>query len=80
LALLKPIQSATIQLNKMGNHWSQATDNITAFYGWQNYVPLKYEKGKMPSYVEGLELQDKRLSNELRESVGSFEGSTEESK
>jgi hypothetical protein len=78
LALLKPIQSATIQLNKMGNYWSQATDNITAFYDWQNYVPLKYKKGKMPSNVEDLELRDKRLSNELRESVGSFEGSTEE--
>lgn len=78
LALLKPIQSATIQLNKMGNYWSQATDNITAFYGWQNYVPLKYKKGKMPSNLEGLELRDIRLSNELRESVGSFEGSTEE--
>jgi hypothetical protein len=78
LALLKPIQSATIQLNKMGNYWSQATDNITAFYGWQNYVPLKYQKGKMPSNIEDLELRDKRLSNELRETVGSFEGSTEE--
>jgi len=78
LALLKPIQSATIQLNKMGNYWSQATDNITAFYGWKNYVPLKYKKGKMPSNVEDLEIRDKRLSNELRESVGSFEGSTEE--
>jgi len=78
LALLKPIQSATIQLNKMGNYWSQATDNITNFYGWQNYVPLKYQKGKMPGNVEDLELRDKRLSNELRESVGSFEGSTEE--
>ena len=78
LALLKPIQSATIQLNKMGNYWSQATDNITAFYGWQNYVPLKYQKGKMPSNIEDLELRDRRLSNELRETVGSFEGSTEE--
>ena len=78
LALLKPIQSASIQLNKMGNYWSQATDNITNFYGWQNYVPLKYQKGKMPGNVEDLELRDKRLSNELRESVGSFEGSTEE--
>jgi len=80
LALLKPIQAATIELNKMGNYWSQATDNITGFYGWKNYVPLKYEKGKMPSNLEDLELRDKRLSNELRESIGSFEGSVAEAK
>lgn len=75
LSKLKPIQEATIELNKQGNYWSQSTDNIKRFYNWTNYVPLKGKPdSKMPNNVDGLELQDKRLSTELKEFQPGFEG------
>lgn len=75
LAALKPVQNATIELNKQGNYWSNSTDNITRFYNWQNYVPLKGRPdSKMPNNIENLELEDKRLSRELKESPYQFEG------
>ena len=80
LASLKPIQKATIELNRQGNYWSNSTDNITRFYNWQNYVPLKGRPdSKMPNNVADLELEDKRLSSELKESPYAFEGRLSES-
>jgi hypothetical protein len=80
LASLKPIQEATIELNRQGNYWSNSTDNITRFYDWQNYVPLKGRPdSKMPANVADLELEDKRLSSELKESPYAFEGRLSES-
>jgi hypothetical protein len=80
LASLKPIQKATIELNRQGNYWSNSTDNITRFYNWQNYVPLKGRPdSKMPGNVADLELEDKRLSSELKESPYAFEGRLSES-
>jgi hypothetical protein len=80
LASLKPIQEATIELNRQGNYWSNSTDNITRFYNWQNYIPLKGRPdSKMPGNVADLELEDKRLSSELKESPYAFEGRLSES-
>ena len=80
LAALKPIQDATIELNKQGNYWSNATDNIKRFYNWQHYIPLKGRpESKMPNNVADLELDDKRLSTELKDSPYAFEGRLSES-
>ena len=74
LDAVKPIQEATVQLNKQGNYWSQTTDNIKNFYGWKHYVPLKGTGIKMPSNVDFLNLEDKRLSNELKDAPMAMEG------
>ena len=80
LAALKPIQDATIELNKQGNYWSNSTDNIKRFYNWQHYIPLKGRpESKMPNNVADLELDDKRLSTELKDSPYAFEGRLSES-
>ena len=77
---LKPIQDATIELNKQGNYWSNSTDNIKRFYNWQHYIPLKGRpESKMPNNVADLELDDKRLSTELKDSPYAFEGRLSES-
>jgi hypothetical protein len=80
LAALKPIQDATIELNKQGNYWSNSTDNIKRFYNWEHYIPLKGRpESKMPNNVADLELDDKRLSTELKDSPYAFEGRLSES-
>ena len=81
LAALKPVQDATRELNRQGNYWSNATDNITKFYGWEHYIPLKgkkYAESKMPANTADLEPQDARLSYELKESPETFEGRVSE--
>ena len=56
-----------------------ATDNITRFYGWQHYLPLKGKpESKMPANTADLEPQDARLSYELKENPESFEGRVSE--
>jgi hypothetical protein len=64
LSALKKIQENTIKLDKMANYWSQPTTNLTAFYGYKNYVPFK---GKPSSDVtagdETLELGYSRISS-----------------
>jgi hypothetical protein len=64
LSALKKIQEGTIKLDKMANYWSQPTTNLTAFYGYKNYVPFK---GKPSSDVtagdETLELGYSRVSS-----------------
>jgi hypothetical protein len=74
LDAVKPIQEATVALNKQGNYWSQTTDNIKNFYGWKHYVPLKGTGIKMPSNIDFLNLEDKRLSNELKDAPMAMEG------
>jgi len=64
ISALKKIQEGTIKLDKMANYWSQPTTNLTAFYGYKNYVPFK---GKPSSEVtagdETLELNHSRIAS-----------------
>ena len=77
---LKPIQKSTLMLNKMANYGSNASDNVIRFYGWENYVPLKGRpESKMPRDTANLNLDDVRLSTELKEEKNSFEGRKSES-
>jgi hypothetical protein len=77
---LKPIQKSTLMLNKMANYGSNASDNIIRFYGWEHYVPLKGRpESKMPRDTANLNLDDVRLSTELKEEKNSFEGRKSES-
>ena len=38
---IKSLHTVTTELNKQANYWSQPVSNRVAFYGFQNYVPLK---------------------------------------
>jgi hypothetical protein len=72
---LKPVQDATIELNRKGNYWNPAIDGIKAFYGFENYVPFKGRPDTLtPGNVAQLELNGPRLSNELRSFEGRFGG------
>ena len=77
---LKPVQDATIELNKKGNYWSSALDGVKEFYGFENYVPFKGRPDKLqPGNIAQLELNGPRLSNELRSFEGAFGGRMSES-
>lgn len=77
---LRPVQDATIELNRKGNYWNPAIDGIKAFYGFKNYVPFKGTPNTMtPKNVAQLELNGPRLSNELRSFEGRFGGRETES-
>jgi hypothetical protein len=41
---LKALHKVTIKLNKDAYYWSQPVSNRVAFYGFDNYVPLKADK------------------------------------
>jgi hypothetical protein len=41
---LKALHKVTIKLNKDAYYWSQPVSNRVAFYGFNNYVPLKADK------------------------------------
>jgi hypothetical protein len=38
---IKSLHTVTTELNKRANYWSQPVSNRVAFYGFENYVPLK---------------------------------------
>jgi hypothetical protein len=38
---IKSLHTVTTELNKQANYWSQPVSNRVAFYGFDNYVPLK---------------------------------------
>jgi hypothetical protein len=38
---IKSLHTVTTELNKQANYWSQPVSNRVAFYGFENYVPLK---------------------------------------
>jgi hypothetical protein len=41
ITALRTLNTATADLNKIANYWSQPVSNRVAFYGFENYVPLK---------------------------------------
>lgn len=74
ISALKPVQQATLELNRQGNYLSNSTNNFINFYGFNNYIPLKGYKKKLPNYSLEFELDDKRLSRELKDASFAFEG------
>ncbi len=74
ISALKPIQKATLELNRQGNYLSNSTDNFINFYSFNNYVPLKGYKKKLPDNSIEFEIDDKRLSRELKDASFAFEG------
>jgi hypothetical protein len=79
---LQTIHKATIELNKKANYWSQPVSNIVAFYGFENYVPLKGKpdrKEKESKVDELLDFSSKSNGSELQEKESAFDGRVSES-
>jgi len=38
---IQQLHTVTTELNKIANYWSQPVSNRVAFYGFENYIPLK---------------------------------------
>jgi hypothetical protein len=79
-ATVQEVHKATIELNKKANYWSQPVSNIVAFYGFENYVPLKGRPDKKESVVDDmLNFDGKYNGRELQEKESAFDGRVSES-
>jgi len=77
---LQEVHKATVELNKKANYWSQPVSNIVAFYGFQNYVPLKGRPDKKEAVVDDmLNFDGKYNGRELQEQESAFDGRVSES-
>jgi hypothetical protein len=79
---LQEIHKATIELNKKANYWSEPVSNIVAFYGFENYVPLKGKpdrKEKESKIDDLLDFSSKSNGSELQEKEVGFDGRVSES-
>lgn len=79
---LQVIHKATTELNKKANYWSQPVSNIVAFYGFENYVPLKGrpdKKEKETKVDDLLDFSSRSNGSELQEKETAFGGRVSES-
>lgn len=77
---LKTVHNATIELNRRGNYWSQPVSNIVAFYGFENYVPLKGKPGEVQTKVDDLLNFDSQYNGrEMQEATYAYDGRVSES-
>ena len=77
---LKPVQKATIELNKQANYWTKGVQSVSDFYGFEHYVPFKGRPDSTSAKnVNQLELNSVRLSNDLKPLEGTFGGRESES-
>lgn len=79
---LQVIHKATTELNKKANYWSQPVSNIVAFYGFDNYVPLKGrpdKKEKETKVDDLLDFSSRSNGSELQDKETAFAGRVSES-
>ena len=72
---VQELNKTTTELNKMANYWSQPVSNRVAFYGFENYVPLKGVV-KHSEADEFLDFDGAKMGKELQDVERSFEGRT----
>jgi DeoR/GlpR family transcriptional regulator of sugar metabolism len=76
---LQTVHNATIELNRRGNYWSQPVSNIVAFYGFENYVPLKGKPGEVQAKVDDLLNFDSQYNGrEMQEATYAYDGRVSE--
>jgi hypothetical protein len=69
---MQQLHTVTTELNKIANYWSQPVSNRVAFYGFENYIPLK---GPAHSTVDD-EIDFERLGKgrDLQDAPGAMGG------
>ena len=75
---LAKLKDKTKDLNRVANYWSAPVNNISDFYGFQNYVPFKGRKGR-ETIDDEFDLGSRRLGGELQDAQNAFEGRLTES-
>jgi hypothetical protein len=70
---LQQLHTATTEMNKLANYWSQPVSNRVAFYGFKNYVPLKGNP-KHTDVDEEIDFDSKRNGREMQDNVGAMGG------
>jgi hypothetical protein len=76
---IQQLHLATTELNKLANYWSQPVSNRVAFYGFENYIPLKGNP-KHSDVDEDIDFDSVRNGRELQDRTGAMEGRTSVSK
>jgi len=71
---LNKLKDSSKNLDREANYWTQPVDNIVAFYGFENYVPLKGKGGTEVSKDDDRFEIGKRLGGEYVETANAFEG------
>ena len=70
---MQQLHTATAEMNKLANYWSQPVSNRVAFYGFKNYVPLKGNP-KHTEVDEEIEFDSRRNGRELQDNAGAMGG------
>jgi hypothetical protein len=70
---VQAVHESTKSLNKIGNYWSQPVSNRVAFYGWENYIPLK-GLANQTNIDEQLDFDSRKMGRELQDNTGSMDG------
>jgi hypothetical protein len=78
IAALRTLHAATTDLNKIANYWSQPVSNRVAFYGFENYVPLKGNPNHT-AVDEEFDFDSAKNGREAQDSEGSMDGRVSES-
>jgi hypothetical protein len=73
IAALRTLHTNTADLNKIANYWSQPVSNRVAFYGFENYVPLKGNPHHA-AIDEELDFDSAKNGREAQDSEGSMDG------
>ena len=74
-AALKGLHDATKTLDMQSNYWSKPVSNRVAFYGFENYIPLKGRKGeKVTTIDEMLDFTSSRMGSEVDKPQSAFGG------
>lgn len=73
LGALRTLNTATSDLNKIANYWSQPVSNRVAFYGFDNYVPLKGNPHHT-AVDEEIDFDSAKNGREMQDTQGSMDG------
>lgn len=79
VAALQQLHTATTEMNKLANYWSQPVSNRVAFYGFENYIPLKGNP-KHTDVDEDIDFDSVRNGRELQDNTGAMGGRVSVSK
>lgn len=75
--VVRQLNETTIKFNQGANYWTAPVNAMKAFYGWQNYVPLK-GRPENEQDDEVLNFSGRRIGGELQDAQNAFTGRVSE--